>query len=302
MPRAARLGRGCALGVLAAIAAFVLTFHPSRPLYMRHAAIDVVTPDGIVLAGTLSLPRWAREPVPAMVLVHGSGPLTRADLRGDARALVRRGFGVFAYDKRGAGASGGHYTSGREAVEESALRLLAQDAAAAFERIRAEPGVDPSRIGFFGASQASWIIPLAAERLASPPRFHVVLSGAAVSTGVEEFYSNLTGDGRQPAPPGDPQDIERQVADYHGPIGFDPEPVLRASQVPTLWLLGERDLSVPQLATVRVLDSIRAAGNRSHTVHLYPSVGHDLRDTRTGEPAPLWSDLLAWLRQQGVID
>lgn len=294
--------RGWVLGVLAAcLVAGVLTFHPSRPLYTRQRAIDVTSTDGVVLAGTLSLPRWARGPVPAMVLVHGSGPLTRADLRGDARALVRLGFGVFAYDKRGAGASGGTYTSGREAVVESALRLLAHDAAAAFDRIRAEPGVDPSRLGFFGASQAGWIIPLAAERLDPPPRFHVVLSGAAVSTGVEELYSNLTGDGHRTAQTGDEREIERQVADYRGPVGFDPAPALGASRVPTLWLLGERDLSVPQLATVRVLDSIRAAGNRSHTVRLYPGMGHDLCDPRTGEAAPVWSDLLAWLREQGVV-
>ena len=77
------------LGLLAlGAAAFVLTFHPSRPLYMRRKPVALVSWDGTVLAGTLSLPRWARHPVPAVVIVHGSGRLTRHELVGDVRGLV----------------------------------------------------------------------------------------------------------------------------------------------------------------------------------------------------------------------
>ncbi len=89
--------------------AVVLVFHPSRPLYMRHKFVDVVSGDGSVLSGTLSLPRWNHRPVPAVVMVHGSGRLTREHLLGDVRRLVWEGIGVLAYDKRGVGASGGAY-------------------------------------------------------------------------------------------------------------------------------------------------------------------------------------------------
>ncbi len=154
------------LGLLAlGAAAFALTFHPSRPLYMRHKAVAVVSADGTILAATLSLPRWARHPVPAVVIVHGSGRLTRHDLLGDVRGLVKRGIGVLAYDKRGCGASGGVYPQSGDLGFEGVLRLLARDAEGAFARLGDEQGVDPSRLGFFGASQAGWIIPLAAERL-----------------------------------------------------------------------------------------------------------------------------------------
>lgn len=289
------------LAVLGA-AAFVLTFHPSRPLYTRSVSVNVASADGTVLAGTLSLPRWARRPVPAVVVVHGSGPLTRHDLLGDVRRLVRQGIGVLAYDKRGCGSSGGTYPRGADVGFETVLGILTQDAEAAFVRLREQPGVDPSRLGFFGASQAGWIIPVAALRLDPQPRFHIILSGPAVSTGVEGYYSQLTGDGQRTPEIADPVVVRARVADYTGPAGFDPASALMELPVPTLWLLGDRDESVPTFATVRVLESIRAAGNEAHTVVVYPEVDHALRDVRTRESAPLWRDIRSWLEREGVLD
>jgi alpha-beta hydrolase superfamily lysophospholipase len=269
---------------------------------MSQNSIEIVSKDGTTLAGTLSLPRWARAPVPAVVLVHGSGRLTREHLRGDVRQLVRHGIGVLAFDKRGVGASGGVYPQTSESDFESILRLLAQDAGAAFEQLRHAARIDPSRLGFFGASQASWIIPLASAQLEPRPRFHIILSGAAVSTGVEEYYSRLTGDGLRPAELTDPIEIQKRVESFGGSVGFDPAPLWGALAIPTLWLLGERDQSVPTFASVRVIDAIRAVGYESHRVVLYPDVGHDLRNTRTHDSAPLWEDIRDWLRENGILD
>ena len=185
---------------------------------------------------------------------------------------------------------------------EAILRLLAQDAAAAFDHVRREKSIDPSRLGFFGASQAGWIIPLAAQQLSPQPRFHIVLSGAAVSTGVEELYSQLTGDGLRDPQLTDPAEIKERVDGFTGPNGFDPAPLLQALQVPTLWLLGERDESVPTFATVRAIDSIRAFGNHSHTVIVYAEADHSLRSVKTGEPAALWDDMRSWLQQNGLTN
>jgi hypothetical protein len=284
------------------VAAFFLVFHPSRPLYMKHRPIEVVSADGTVLAATLSLPRWAEEPVPAVVIVHGSGPLTREHLRGDVRRLVREGFGVLAYDKRGVGASQGVYPRSWGGNAEAVLGVLAQDAASALDRLRHEPGVDASRVGFFGASQAGWIIPLASAQLHPPPRFHVVLAGAAVSTGVEALYSALTGDGSRPPQLTDAGEIRKRVTGFSGPPGFDPVPVLAAMNVPTLWLLGERDLSVPTFASVHALDALRATGNTSNTVIVYADADHGLRNVSNGKAAPLWTDMRAWLVRIGVIN
>ena len=287
--------------VVLGAAAFLVTFHPSRPLYMRHRQVHFASGDGTILAGTLSLPRWARRPVPAVVMVHGSGPLTREDVVGDVRGLVRQGIAVLAYDKRGVGASAGVYPQGGGPAFETVLKLLAQDAAAAFAQLRREANVDSSRLGFFGASQASWIIPIAAQQLDPKPRFHVILSGAAVSTGVEEFYSQLTGDGVRTPEIADAIDVRARVAAFTGPPGWDPAPTLRRLRVPTLWLLGDLDQSVPTFATVQVLESIRAAGNDSHSVIVYPEADHSLRHVKTREAALIWRDILSWLKSQGVL-
>ncbi|HET6372579.1 MAG TPA: alpha/beta hydrolase [Candidatus Polarisedimenticolia bacterium] len=297
MRRVLKLAAG--LGA-AAILAGIVTFHPSRPLYMRQRALDVVAPDGVVLRATLSLPRWRSAPFAAMVIVHGSGPLARQDLVGDVRRLVRQGFAVLAYDKRGAGESGGVYPRGWGGGAEAILRLLAADAAAAFSKTREQPEIDPARVGFFGASQASWIIPLAAESLDRKPRFHVILSGAAVSTGVEQFYSDLTGDGHRPPQVADREEVLKLVNAFDGDPGFDPLPVLAGLKIPTLWLLGDRDESVPVFATARVLQSLPPDAATWHTVIRFPDADHSLRDVGTGKAAPVWSTVASWMAKIGV--
>lgn len=270
---------------------------------MQNRPVEVTRDDGVVLRGTLSLPRWSRKPVPGVVLVHGSGPLTRIHVLGDARRLVRLGLAVLSYDKRGAGESSGIYIPGRLWGDstETVLRGLAADAAAVMDRLATEPGVDSSRVGFLGASQAGWIIPLAAEMTRTRPRFNVILSGNAVSTGVEGYYSELTGDGTGTPQVSDPEEIERLVLGFSGQAGFDPEPVLRASLTPTLWLLGDRDESGPTFASVRVLDRIRASGNDQHTVIRYPNANHALRIVDTGESVPIWKDIRTWLMRTHIL-
>jgi alpha-beta hydrolase superfamily lysophospholipase len=75
-----------------------------------------------------------------------------------------------------------------------------------------------------------------------------------------------------------------------------------ALRVPTLWLLGDRDESVPTFASVRVLETIRQAGNNSHTVIVYPETDHGLRNVGTRRSAPIWEDMRAWLEDGGVLE
>jgi dipeptidyl aminopeptidase/acylaminoacyl peptidase len=72
-------------------------------------------------------------------------------------------------------------------------------------------------------------------------------------------------------------------------------------RTPTLWLLGERDESVPTFASTRVLDAIRTAGNDNHTVFVYSGADHGLRDVDTEKPAPIFDDMMRWLRERGVL-
>jgi len=290
-----RTRRWLALAALA-LAALVgfLAIHPDRPLRMRSEELRVAAADGVQLATTLQRPRW-REPIGALVLVHGSGPLEREHVRGDARALVQLGFAVLSYDKRGCGASGGTYRPGSRNPMELVIDELASDAQAMLAALRARSELAALRCGFFGASQAGWIIPLASARLERPADVHIVLSGPAVSTGVEGRYSELSGDAPsfRPTP-----ELRAELARFTGPAGFDPLPLWNELRVPTLWLLGERDGSVPTFATLAVLEGLRSTGHTEHTVITFPNAGHDLRNADTREPCAVWQHVAGWWLMQ----
>lgn len=274
-------------------------FLPSRPLYMSHQAVEVPAA-GVTLRGTLSVPRWASRPVPGIVIVHGSGPLTRTSVRGDVRRLVRMGFAVLAYDKRGVGASEGTYIRSWGDSATTVLGQLAADAAAMHAYLRAQPGVDSTRTGYFGASQAGWIIPLASTS-GPRPAFNVILSGPAVSTGVEHAYSDLTGDGRVPDWEARRGAIEAQVRAFTGPSGYDPRAVLTRNAIPTLWVLGDRDESVPTFRTVEVLAELAREGNRSHHVVRFPRGNHGLFIPESRTPCPLWDVFTNWMGERGIM-
>lgn len=126
------------------------------------------------------------------------------------------------------------------------MPLLGRDALACLRALGAQPHVDASRLGFLGASQAGWIIPAAIGAAnAGDVRFAVIISGPATSVGLEDAYSQATGDGIRPHDPLSPEQIDARVDAYRGPQGFDHVPILRALKRQTLWLLGEQDESIP---------------------------------------------------------
>lgn len=113
------------------------------------------------LAGTLTMPEGA-GPFPAVVLVSGTGHNTRdEDVWGHkvfvvlADALSRRGFAVLRYDKRGVGGSTGDYDAATTAD-------FASDAEAAVTWLRAQPGIEASRVGVLGHSEGGIIAPMVA--------------------------------------------------------------------------------------------------------------------------------------------
>ena len=110
---------------------------------------------GTTLAGRLVLPKGAVA-VPVVILVHGSESYSAVDLASLQWLLPAQGIGVFVYDKRGTGRSGGEYTQNFD--------VLADDAVAAMAEGRRLAGARASRVGFEGGSQGGWVAPLAASR------------------------------------------------------------------------------------------------------------------------------------------
>ncbi len=125
---------------------------------------------GTKLVGRLILPK-ASAPVPIVVLVHGSEDDSAMKTFALQRLFPAEGVGAFVYDKRGTGASGGHYTQDFD--------LLADDAVAAMREARRLAGARAGRVGYQGGSEGGWVAPLAANR--APVDFIIVSYGLAVS-------------------------------------------------------------------------------------------------------------------------
>lgn len=125
---------------------------------------------GVDLVGRLVLPK-GKAKVPVVVLVHGAEFSSARDLYALQRLLPAEGVGVFVYDKRGTGASGGKYSQDFE--------RLADDAVAALGEARRLAGARAGRVGYQGGSQGGWIVPLALLR--APADFGVVSFGLAVT-------------------------------------------------------------------------------------------------------------------------
>jgi uncharacterized protein len=125
---------------------------------------------GIKLAGRLVLPK-GENPVPIVVLVHGAERESARESYALQRLLPAENVGVFVYDKRGTGGSGGKYTQDFD--------ILADDAVAAMRRAKRIAARRCGRIGYQGGSQGGWVAPIAATR--APVDFVIVSFGLAVS-------------------------------------------------------------------------------------------------------------------------
>jgi pimeloyl-ACP methyl ester carboxylesterase/L-ascorbate metabolism protein UlaG (beta-lactamase superfamily) len=220
--------------------------------------------------------------VPAVVFGHGSGRITKDECY-LASGFLARGFATLCYDKRGVGESTGEYSSVGPRNSQQMFDALAEDMAAGVRFLRSHADIDGARVGLVGRSQAGWIIPVAAAIV--QPAFMLILAGPTVSVGEENFYSSIVEQTVRPL-----DDGYKTLPSFRGERGFDPRPVLEALTVPGLWLLGERDRSIPTPATVAILDELVARGKPFDRV-VFPGADHDLRS------APIWEAIDRWLTQ-----
>ncbi len=227
---------------------------------------------GTTLEGSLYVPEGG-GPFPLVVIAHGSPCMPRRVYHTFADHLARNGVAVFSFDKRGTGNSGGHCVTENNTSLEN-LTLLASDLSAGLEKASLHPLVDPGRLGIWGISQGGWIAPLAAK-FNPKVAFIALVSGPSVSTGEENYYSALTGDGHEVADNQLTQaDIEALV-DAREPSGFDPYLTLENLSIPILWVFGGADSSVPVTKSIKRLEALQELG-KSYEIALYPNSSHIL--------------------------
>ena len=132
---------------------------PARPFpYVEEEVTFSGGADGIVLAGTLTLPK-GEGPFPAVLLIAGSGPQDRDESLASHRpfllitdAFTRKGIAVLRCDKRGVGKSTGN-------PDTATTMDLAADSKAALAYLKSRKEVDGTRIGLLGHSEGAIIAP-----------------------------------------------------------------------------------------------------------------------------------------------
>jgi alpha-beta hydrolase superfamily lysophospholipase len=135
------------------------------------------------IEGTLTMPAHTEGAlVPVVVIVHGSGPMSRDGVmhgqiglgfgfempvyRLLANALAARGYAVYRYDKRTCGQFNGCSETGFTSIPynmvetEFATKEYVGDAVAAMDAVQQMPAIDPRRTFFIGHSEGGGLVPL----------------------------------------------------------------------------------------------------------------------------------------------
>jgi dienelactone hydrolase len=243
------------------------------------------------LEATLYLPDRPGK-VPGIVLVHGAGPNGRASFKLVAAQLADAGYAVLNYDKRGVGGSSGTFPDKCGSCPDT-LSLLADDASAALSYLATRPEVRKDRLGFWGVSQAGWIVPKAAlmNRRAS---FMLLVSAPAISVHEVMKYGQLT-NGKEVA--GLTPDQAEERASHSDMVidspDNDPLPELRKLRIPALWLMGDQDWNVPPGRTIAIVRDL-ARGGKPYQARLIKGGVHLMAWV---QPPGYWDAARTWLDQ-----
>jgi len=165
--------------------AYAMDENSSKIIQYRDLTIDLG--NGIQTDVELTLPVLANRSLPAILLIHGIGPLDKdqfippdsRDFKQIAEYLSERGFVVLRYDKRAIGAN--------DTIEDPDLWYnqtmddLISDANKALHTLVDQPEVDKDNVSVLGGSQGSWI----ATRVAAANSF--VKNVLLLSTGADKL-------------------------------------------------------------------------------------------------------------------
>lgn len=274
---------------------------PSAPYTAE--AVQVSTPNGHILAGTLTLPSDASPPLPAVLLITGSSPQERdhsgstaepfrryRPFRQIADAISRQGMAVLRMDDQGVGCSGGG------PFEEVTIQERADDSRAGIAYLRGRKEIDPERIGLLGLSEGGNIGPMIA---ASDPSIRaVVILGGSATNGMKiiEYQRRLKIDERSDLTAGEKKRdlaesmkaLQRALAHEEGKrwlrsfLVYLPLPTAKKVGCPVLILHGDKDAHVPVEHAHLLAGAMRAGGNPNVTVRIFENHNHLLLEDPVG--------------------
>jgi len=270
---------------------FVTGCAAANPPDFKTTEIKFVS-EGVSLAGTVFTPGHIQA---AVVIVHGSGQEKR--MTAFATTLAKNGIAVLTYDKRGVGESGGLYAGpevGTNNIDFQNLNLLSLDASAAVNTLSQFLSNDQVPIGLIGASQAGWIIPLAAAKN-TKVRFMTVFSGALITAKEQlrfQFYTN----GDQNFWETHSEEEARKHV-FHDPdkyefIDTNPYDILSKLSIPGLWIYGGKDIQVPANLSIEYLDKLKVKG-KQYDYKLFPDLGHNTAFSDSETPM---KDAIDWMK------
>lgn len=153
---------------------------PTLPYPYDEEEVSFKNPsDGVILSGTLTLPR-SKGPFPVAVLLHGSAPFDRNSSHYGhkpflvwADHLTRQGIAVLRFDKRSVGKSTGNYDT-------ATVEDFASDALAGVEYLKTRKEVNENKIGLIGYSEGGITAPLVASK-SKNVAFIVLMAAPAVN-------------------------------------------------------------------------------------------------------------------------
>lgn len=296
---------------------------PKPPFPYAQEEVTIDSAPAVRLACTLTRPEGI-GPVPAVLLVSGSGPQDRDEaLLGHkpfsvlADYLTRAGVAVLRCDDRGTAKSTGNFAAAR-------TQDFAEDAQAAVAWLRRQDGI--GKVGLIGHSEGGVIGPMVAER---DPKLAFLVLLAGPGTPMPDLLSaqseaigramGLSAD--QAAQQGQstrrfvqavtraasdeeaktvavrvltesgakPETMATQVAMASTPwfrwlAAYDPRPALASLRIPLLAINGGTDTQVPAKPN---LEAIRAATSSNYDVTIVelPGLNHLFQSSATGAPS-----------------
>lgn len=261
--------------------------------------VQVKTPMGHTLVGTLTLPKGASKakPVAALITISGSGAQDRDSnlgfggyrpFRQLTDALARRGIASLRMDDRGTGASGGTFKGSTSAD-------FAEDIRAGLAYLRTRPEIRVDRLAVLGHSEGALITPMVAEK---EPKLRaiVLLAGvaeparSALAFQIKNLYDHdtkLTTEKRAELTAAIPQRIDAMMAADPWMkffITYDPAATMRRVKTPVLILTGSNDKqAVPEQVPLQE-KAFKEGGNKDVTARVIPGVNHLFVEDADGFP------------------